>query len=370
MDYEKIESLNEPPKNEINAGSGSDNSAAAQSAESEKIRSKKPEKTKKTKRIKPGTSEIPAKFSFRSYIPDRFREAVGSIKDFSHDPVGSLAMLLPTAGIISAVISLIVLVILFAANGGYNEAFGFFADKDFDHIFTGGNAGLMYEGPPAIIEVVLFALFAAAITVDFYMNTGVVRRILMTVVLVLEAVNCVVGIIFLDYFYKVAYEEIEVSAEELNRLTELYETFKGYPEILFLIIGLAISLFFLILVITKKRSRRIFLRAAAAAALVFLILPFLLLLIENVIGIIAVAIICVIVFLICLLLNAILDQSTPDIILKLGETVKCTKNGNLVAQGTDGKRRHIGTMKDFNSGVIGIKDSSYRNLTIDDIDHD
>ena len=155
---------------------------------------------------------------------------------------------------------------------------------------------MMYSGIPGIISEVLLILYTAALIVHFYRHTGAVRRVLMSIVLVLEAADVIFTALLVTYINKVGRGEITVDASQYELLKRIYMSDPmSSPIIYFLIFGAIIALFFVILLLTHSWSRRLFFHVLPAVVLVFAIFPLLLYLIENIVALVFGAILVIVI---------------------------------------------------------------------------
>ena len=233
-----------------------------------------------------------------NFIRNRITETAASFKDFKSDYSDSLCLIFTNMAIAASFIGLIVLAVIFAADGGYAKAFEEISANgiSFPPPAADDNVYMMYSGIPGIITEVLLILYAAALIVHFYRHTGVVRRILMSAVLALESANVIFAALFLPYIDKVGQGEITVDETQYELLESIYYSAPlGRPGNYFLIFGAIIMVFAVILLLTHSWSRRLFLHALPAVVLVFAVFPLLLYMIENIVALVFGAILLLVI---------------------------------------------------------------------------
>lgn len=219
-------------------------------------------------------------------IKSIYERAKVSIRNFASDPINNLAVLIPVAIGVVALISGIVTYIMFIVNGGYVaqvdaiKKFGIF--DGYDEKFTAGTTGMIFTGIVGkIIAVFVGAEFILMMT-NYFRNSGKGKRIIMIVDLVLLTIQ----IVLIATIFWIAIGNIAIAEEAAYEEIKPFKVLTINPKavlITYAVITLVSIITFIVLVLITKECRWMMGYTALSLGFSYIVIPLLFLFLQNVI---------------------------------------------------------------------------------------
>lgn len=231
-----------------------------------------------------------------------YEESKRAIKNMPSDPVNSLGYLLPVLTGLLTFISGLVAYVRFIAEGGYTRQirvtkelglFGGYSEK-----FTTGTTGMITAGTISKIILVLVCAELVLSVINYFKNTGKVKRIGMITALVIMGIQITLSVTIL----RIASGDIIIDEQSVYKALEPLEGITINPRaiwITYAVLTLGSIICFFVLMFFTKECKWMMHNTVIALAVSYMGIPLSVLLLENVIplvtGLVALVIIGVVV---------------------------------------------------------------------------
>ena len=236
-------------------------------------------------------------------IRDIFERTKESVKDFTSDPIKNLGYLIPILIGLITFISGVISYIKFILDGGYvnqvnaTKEFGLFSG--YEEKFTSGTTGMITAGVVGKMILALICIELIFLMINYFRTSGKAKRIIMIVDLVVIGIQ----IALTTTVFWAAIGNLVISEEAAYEVLKPFEGMSINPKailITYAVITLVSLICFLVLVLITKDCRRMTGYSAKALAVAYLGLPLVFLFLQNIIplatGVIALAVIGLVIF--------------------------------------------------------------------------
>lgn len=219
-------------------------------------------------------------------------DAIFWLKTFKEHPLRSFSVTCAYMTCVTAVISFIVLFIIFVSGGGYPaqiEAIKTFGIGSIESSFTSGTVPVMYQ--PVVGGIMLFFLSLSVVfmLVEYFVSSSVIKKIIMAVDLLLLTVFSTAFTVLAMRMGSLGFKGSEDFALWLAGVMDLLHIKSVEQILLILLAAVAVTVVILMVLADKKVLGRILI----LSILSFGILPLMLLLIENLLAFAYLIIFCI-----------------------------------------------------------------------------
>lgn len=211
------------------------------------------------------------------------------LKTFKEHPLRSFSITCAYATCVAAVISFIVLLVIFVAGGGYPAQIE--AIKGIDSVesaFTSGTVPFFYRSAVGGIMLFFLSLSVLFMLIEYFVLSSVVKKIVMAVDLLLLAAFSTAFTVLALRMGSLGLKGSEDFALRLERIERLLHVTNVEQVVLILMAAMAVTVIILMILSDKKILSKIL----VSGILSFGILPLLLLLVENVLALAYIIIFC------------------------------------------------------------------------------
>ena len=236
-------------------------------------------------------------------IKSIYKRVKDSISNFTSDPINNLGFLIPVLIGLISFISGVVTYIKFIVDGGYSsqvsatKEFGIFGG--YDQKFTTGTTGMITAGVVGKVLLVLVFIEFVLLMINYFRISGKAKRIVMIV----DLVVLVVQTMLTTTIIWIVIGNLVISEEAAYEALKPFDGMTINPKailITYAVLTLASIICFLVLVLITGECRWMIGYTAIALAIAYIAIPLVFLFLQNVIplatGVLALAIIAVVIF--------------------------------------------------------------------------